>query len=395
MSRNPYFSIGREVLECPAHKAQAYEMACKSMVLLKNEKHILPLNPKNLKRIALIGPNADDPQTLLANYYGVPSEIITPLKGLERRLKGKVMIDYMKGVDHVRRLDGGPSFQEIAGRAGQSDVIVFVSGINANYEGEAGDAGAGGFAGFASGDRTTLQLPQVQVELLKELKKTGRPLIIVNMSGSVMSFERESQHADAIVQAWYGGQSAGDAIADVLLGVYNPSGRMPLTTYMKDEDLPAMEDYSMSDRTYRYFRGEVRYPFGYGLSYTSFDYETCPADTAVETGKPITYSVKVTNTGDRDGDEVVQLYVSHSKKGTTERMPLCALKGFKRIFLKKGESKVVSFVLSPEDLALVNSSGMLREKAGKADIYIGGGQPRQSQGVSYPLCIKGDVFQIY
>lgn len=395
MSRNPYFSIGREVLECPSHKAQAYEMACKSMVLLKNEKHILPLNPKNLKRIALIGPNADDPQTLLANYYGVPSEIITPLKGLERRLKGKVMIDYMKGVDHVRRLDGGPSFQEIAGRAGQSDVIVFVSGINANYEGEAGDAGAGGFAGFASGDRTTLQLPQVQVELLKELKKTGRPLIIVNMSGSVMSFEWESQHADAIVQAWYGGQSAGDAIADVLLGVYNPSGRMPLTTYMKDEDLPAMEDYSMSDRTYRYFRGEVRYPFGYGLSYTSFDYETCPADTAVETGKPITYSVKVTNTGDRDGDEVVQLYVSHSKKGTTERMPLCALKGFKRIFLKKGESKVVSFVLSPEDLALVNSSGMLREKAGKADIYIGGGQPRQSQGVSYPLCIKGDVFQIY
>lgn len=394
MSRNPYFSIGREVLECPAHKAQAYEMACKSMVLLKNEKNTLPLDLKKLKRIALIGPNADDPQTLLANYYGTPSEIITPLKSLQRRLEGKVEIDYMKGVDHVKKLDDGPSFQEIADRAKQSDVIVFVSGINANYEGEAGDAGAGGFAGFASGDRTTLQLPQVQLDLLKELKKTGRPLIIVNMSGSVMSFEWESQHADAIIQAWYGGQSAGDAITDVLLGIYNPSGRMPLTTYMKDEDLPAMEDYSMSNRTYRYFRGQVRYPFGYGLSYTSFKYEVCPADTVVETGKPITYSVKVTNTGKRDGDEVVQLYVSHSKQGTTERMPLCALKGFKRISLKKGESKIVSFVLSPEDLALVASSGILREKAGKADIYIGGGQPQQSQGVFYPLCIKGDVFQI-
>lgn len=175
---------------------------------------------------------------------------------------------------------------------------------------------------------------------MKELKKTGRPLIIVNMSGSVMSFEWESQHADAIIQAWYGGQSAGDAITDVLLGIYNPSGRMPLTTYMKDEDLPAMEDYSMSNRTYRYFRGQVRYPFGYGLSYTSFKYEVCPADTVVETGKPITYSVKVTNTGKRDGDEVVQLYVSHSKQGTTERMPLCALKGFKRISLKKGRVRL-------------------------------------------------------
>lgn len=394
MSRNPYFSIGREVLECQAHKEQAYEMACKSMVLLKNEKNILPLNLKKLKRIALIGPNADDSQTLLANYYGVPSEIITPLKSMEKRLKGKVFIDYIKGVDHVKKLDGGPTFREIAARAKKADAIVFVSGINANYEGEAGDAGAGGFAGFASGDRTTLQLPQVQLDLLKDLKKTGRPLIIVNMSGSVMSFEWESQHADAIIQAWYGGQAAGDAITDILFGFYNPSGRMPLTTYIKDEDLPPMEDYSMSNRTYRYFRGQVRYPFGYGLSYTNFKYEICPVDTVIETGKPITYSVKVTNIGSRDGDEVVQLYVSHSKQSMTERIPLCALKGFQRISLKKGESKTVSFVLLPEDLALVASNGILREKAGKADIYIGGGQPHYSQGVSYPLYIEGDVFQI-
>lgn len=395
MSRNPYFSIGREVIECDAHKKQAFEMACKSMVLLKNENHILPLDIKKVKRIALIGPNADDAQTLLANYYGTPSEIITPLKSMEKKLKGKVEIDYMKGVDHVKKLEEGPSFAEIARRAQQADVIVFVSGINANYEGEAGDAGAGGYAGFASGDRTTLQLPQVQIDLMKELEKTGRPLVIVNMSGSVMSFEWESQHADAILQAWYGGQSAGDAITDILFGTYNPSGRMPLTTYKSDNDLPALEDYSMSNRTYRYFRGEVRYPFGYGLSYTTFKYEACPADTVVATGKSLAYQVKVTNTGSKDGDEVVQLYISHSKQKQTERMPLCALKGFQRVSLKKGETKTVTFTLSPEELALVTADGLLRERAGKAEVYIGGGQPGKSEGVAYPLHIQGDAFQIH
>ena len=341
--QNPYGNIGREVLECDAHKQQAYEMAQKSMVLLKNEKNILPLNVNKLKRIAVIGPNADAPQTLLANYFGVPSEIITPLKSLQKRLNGKVEIDYMKGVDFLQPLKEAPSFKEVAARAKKADVILFVSGISADYEGEAGDAGADGYGGFASGDRTTIQLPSAQIDLLKELEKTGRPLILVNMSGSVMSFEWESQHVDAILQAWYGGQAAGDAITDVLFGDYNPAGRMPLTTYMSDEDLPPLEDYSMSNRTYRYFKGQVRYPFGYGLSYTTFQYKPCQTDTAkVTTGKTISFSAQVTNTGDRDGEEVVQLYISHAGNNV-EPKPICALKGFKRIFLKKGETKEVTF----------------------------------------------------
>ena len=152
---------------------------------------------------------------------------------------------------------------------------------------------------------------------------------------------------------------------------------------------------SMSNRTYRYFKGQVRYPFGYGLSYTTFQYKPCQTDTAkVTTGKTISFSAQVTNTGDRDGEEVVQLYISHAGNNV-EPKPICALKGFKRIFLKKGETKEVTFSLTPEELALVNTEGLLMEKAGKADIYVGGGQPYKSEGVFYPLKIEGDDFQVY
>ena len=391
---NPYAHINRDVIECEAHQQQAYEMARKSMVLLKNEQQTLPLKKEKLKRIALIGPNANDEQTLLANYFGTPSEIITPLESLQRRLGNEVEIDYMKGVDHLCLLSDEPSFQAIAERARKADVIIFVSGINANYEGEAGDAGADGYAGFASGDRTSMKLPQVQLDLLKELEKTGRPLVLVNMSGSVMSFEWESQHVDAILQAWYGGQAAGDAITDILLGDYNPAGRMPLTTYMSDADLPPFEDYSMQNRTYRYFRGQVRYPFGFGLSYTTFAYEPCAVDSIVQTGKGITFKARVKNTGNRGGEEVVQLYLSHTGENIQPK-PICALKGFSRISLKPGESQEVSFTLTPEELALVDSEGLLMERAGKVDVYIGGGQPFHSEGVFYPLEIIGDNYQVY
>ena len=393
-SHHPYMSIDRRVLECPAHQQQAYEMACKSMVLLENKKNILPLNPKKLKRIAMIGPNANDEQTLLGNYNGFPSEIVTPVESFTKQLEGQVEIDYMKGVDFVQPLKDAPSFKEVAARAKKADVIIFVSGINANYEGEAGDAGAAGYGAFSGGDRTTIQLPQVQIDLLKELKKTGRPLILVNMSGSVMSFDWESRNADAILQCWYGGQSAGDAIFDILFGEYNPSGRMPLTTYMNDTDLPPFEDYSMQNRTYRYFKGDVRYPFGYGLSYTTFSFSECPMDTTLVTSKKIFYKVNVTNTGKRAGDEVVQLYVSH-QANKNKRQPICALKGFKRVSLQPGETQEVTFELTPKELALVNQQGELLQQAGHVDVYIGGGQPYKSEGVFYPLSVTGEVYKVY
>lgn len=390
--RVPYSTIGREVLECDAHKQHAYRMAQESMVLLKNEGNVLPLDASKIKRIALIGPNMNNEMTLLSNYYGEPSEIITPYKSLKKRFGGE--IDTITGVGIVNTLAWAPSFVETAERAKNADVIIFVGGISADYEGEAGDAGAGGYAGFASGDRTSMALPLVQTELLKELKKTGKPLIIVNMSGSVMNFDWESRNADAILQAWYGGQAAGDAIIDVLFGDYNPAGRMPLTTYMNDEDLPPFEDYSMLNRTYRYYKGDVRYPFGYGLSYTTFSYAEPKNVSSVRTGELLQVSTTVTNTGDRSGDEVVQLYVMHPQDGQ-KQIPKCALKGFRRIHLEKGKSMEVSFTLSPEDLGLVDQDGNLVEKAGKVDIYIGGGQPYLSVGEFSAVEIEGDDYTVY
>ena len=392
--RVPYVTIGREVIECDAHKAHAYKMAQESMVLLKNNKNILPLNASKIKRIALIGPNMDNGSTLLANYFGVPSEIITPYKSLKKRFGNTIQIDTLTGVGIVQKLEGAPSFAQVAAQAKKADIIIFVGGISADYEGEAGDAGAAGYGGFASGDRTTMKLPPVQTELMKELKKTGRPLILVNMSGSVMSFDWESRNADAILQAWYGGQAAGDAITDVLFGDYNPAGRMPLTTYMNDEDLPDFEDYSMANRTYRYFKGDVRYPFGYGLSYTTFGYAPLQNASTVKTGESIQVTTTVTNTGKRAGDEVVQLYVSHPQNGNT-RVPLRALKGFKRIHLDKGESRQVTFTLSPEELSLVDEKGNQVEKEGTVELYIGGGQPYKSEGSFGELKIEGEKYVVY
>lgn len=390
----PYANIGREVIESEPHKQHAYQMAKESIVLLKNKNNLLPLNASKIKRIALIGPNADNEKTQLANYFGTPSEIITPHKSLSKRFTGKIQIDYFPATGIVDHLQDGVSFSQIVSQARKADVIIFVGGISADYEGEAGDAGAGGYFGFASGDRTTMALPKVQTELLKALKKTGRPIVLVNMSGSVMHFEWENQNVDAILQAWYGGQAAGDAITDVLFGNYNPAGRMPLTTYRSDADLPPFEDYNMSDRTYRYFKGNVLYPFGHGLSYTKFSYAPLRLKSTIQTGQTMEIRVTITNSGKRAGDEVVQLYLTHPQNDL-HPVPICALKGFQRIPLEAGESKEVTFFLSPEELALTDRQGNLVQKAGKIKIFVGGGQPKHSTGSESELQIIGNDYQVF
>lgn len=388
---DPYSGIGREVVECDAHKEHALKMARESMVLLKNSKSTLPLNAAKIKRIALIGPNADNGIAQLANYNGFPTEISTPYSSLKKRFGDKVKIDYYKGTGVVDKDKDGPTFKQIAAAASKADVIIFVGGIDSSHEGEEGDANMI-VDGFYRGDRTSMALPKVQVELLKELKKTGKPLVLVNMSGSVINFDWEARNADAILQAWYGGQAAGDAIVDVLFGEYNPAGRMPLTTYVSDDDLPAFEDYSMANRTYRYFRGPVRYPFGYGLSYTMFDYGQINAPEQAATGNAVTVSAKVKNAGKRDGDEVVQLYVVHPQDGT-KRVPLCALKGFKRVNLKAGEEQTVEFTLQPADLGLVDYKGNLVQTQGDVQIFIGGGQPGHAEGVTATVAVAGEPYR--
>lgn len=390
LESNPYGNIGLEVIECDAHKELALEMSRKSMVLLKNKKEILPLS-KKVKRILVVGPNADNKNVMLSNYFGTPSHIVSALEGIKSEFKN-AEVSYIKGVGHVSMLKDKTDFKDVISAARKSNLVIFVGGISADYEGEAGDAGADGFGGFASGDRTTIHLPEVQTNCMKAIKSTKRPLIFVNMSGSAMTMNWESENADAIIQAWYGGQAGGTAIAEVISGKYNPAGRMPVTVYQSDDDLPHFEDYSMKNRTYRYFTGEASYPFGYGLSYTEFEYKNIKTIQTVKTGEKVVVTAEISNSGERDGDEVIQLYITHPNGG--ENAPIRALKGFKRLHIKAGETKLVEFTLSPQDLALTDQNGNLIEKAGSVDIYIGGGQPNVSENVATSIEITGENYTI-
>lgn len=209
--------------------------------------------------------------------------------------------------------------------------------------------------------------------MVKAIYQTGKPVILVLLNGSALAINWEKEHIPGIVEAWYGGQSAGTAIADVLFGDYNPAGRLPVTFYKSVNDLPDFHDYSMKSRTYRYFTGDVLYPFGYGLSYTTFKYSDLSMPKQITTGKNVSLSVKVTNTGKMDGDEVVQLYVKHLTPGI--RKPIVALQGFKRINLKAGETQTVTFELTAAQLALVDKTDQWAESSGDVQLSVGGSQP--------------------
>jgi hypothetical protein len=252
----------------------------------------------------------------------------------------------------------------------KADVIVFVGGISPSLEGEEMPISV---PGFNKGDRTTIALPAGQTEALKILKETGKPIVFVMLTGSALAVKWESEQLPAIVNAWYGGQDAGTALADVLFGDYNPAGRLPVTFYASDEDLPPYEDYSMKERTYRYFTGKPLYEFGYGLSYTQFGYTNLRAPATVSVGDPVTVGVTVTNQGSRDGEEVVQLYLSRLQSYVP--VPLRSLQGIRRIWLKAGESREVEFTLSPEQFSSIDALMQRCVEPGKIQISVGGGQP--------------------
>ncbi len=248
-----------------------------------------------------------------------------------------------------------------------SDVIIFVGGITARLEGEEMPVEV---EGFYKGDRTNLQLPRVQHELLRKLHETGKPVVFVLTSGSAMAINWEQQNLPAILAVWYPGQAAGEAVADVLFGDYNPSGRLPVTFYHSVDDLPPFEDYHMKGRTYRYFEGEVLYPFGYGQSYSDFTYSKPQlASPVIEKSATNKVSVTVTNKGPFDGQTVVQLYISDKEKRVPG--PIKSLRGFQKIFLQKGESRTVSFDINPADLSITDKDGKLFVEPGEFEIYVG------------------------
>lgn len=294
----------------------------------------------------------------------------------------KLVVEYFQaeGKANIKLRAGNferTNFNTLVNRIKDADAIIFVGGISPQLEGEEMKVD---YPGFNGGDRTSILLPAVQTELMKALKATGKPVVFVMMTGSAIATPWESENLPtgqagipAIVNAWYGGQSAGTAIADVLFGDYNPAGRLPVTFYKSDSDLPAFGNYDMANRTYRYFKGEALYPFGYGLSYTSFKYDNLIVPASAKAGNNVMVNVKVTNTGKKDGEEVVQLYVSN--QNTSFHSPLKALKGFKRILLKAGESRQLQFQLTPADLSIINDKGATVQIKGRFIISVGGGQP--------------------
>jgi beta-glucosidase len=515
-----YANIPYEVVDSKEHKALALEAARKSIVLLKNENNVLPLK-KDLKTLAVIGPNADEWLMLLGNYNGVPSDPITPLRGIKEKLKntnviyaqGSELADGMptyrtipakalltdsnkglkseyfnngdlsgqplftssdslvdknwsdkaprkdmdddnfsvrwsgelvpdktavyqlgfistcntrlylndsliaKTIYHFRdeygdpRLRKSPTMKLEAGKkykikleiietyadaqiqlvwarpqpnlkaealkaARAADAIVMCVGLTARMEGEEMDIV---IDGFKAGDRTKIDLPKPQQELIREINALGKPVIVVLLNGSALAINWEQKNVPAILETWYPGQAAGQALADVLFGDYNPGGKLPVTFYKSTSDLPSFKEYNLTGQTYRFFKGEPLYPFGYGLSYTTFDYKDLVMEDKHKAGEAVKVSVTVINTGQMQGDEVVQVYISRKN---TDHVPVRSLAEFKRVSLASGESKQLEFTIAPDAFSMFNEHGEKVFAPGHFEITVGGGQPLVVMGTA-------------
>jgi len=370
-----YAQIPITNLESQPHKDLALKMARESIVLLRNaplagqKNNLLPLQ-KNIKKIAVLGPNADNANTQLGNYNGQPSVVTTVLQGIKNKLQNAEVF-YSKATDFVSTEP--EDFSKLIDSVKDADVIVYVGGISPRLEGEEMKVSKPGFSG---GDRTSIALPTVQTDFLKALKATGKPVVFVMMTGSAIAIPWEEENIPAIINAWYGGEAAGTAVADVLFGNYSPSGKLPVTFYKSDSDLPPFEDYSMKNRTYRYFKGEALYPFGFGLSYTNFTFTGLHLSKAnIKKNESINAELTVTNTGKVASDNVVELYVTHLSGG--ENVALYSLKGFKRITLAPGASQKVKFTITPDMMKLVNEAGESVLNSGKIKVSIGESLPSE------------------
>lgn len=533
-----YSKISYDVVDSKEHEELAIEAARKSMVLLKNENNILPFR-KDVKKVAVIGPNADDLEVLLANYNGYPTNPKTPLMGIREKLPnaevtfaqgcevsaklpyfsaipaGYLFIDesksqkgfkgeyfnnlnwegkpvhtridenvdfiwrttapfpdmeydkfsvrwtgilvppvtgeyaiggegfsgfnlYMndslltfwkKDVHHPRKvyervqLEAGKAYnikieyvqdnteysimrllwdtpkptlkQEALELAKSSDLVILCMGLSPLLEGE--DLAEVKVEGFQGGDRLDIKLPDTQTELIRDIHKLGKPTVLVLLNGSALAFNWEAENIPAIIEAWYPGQGGGTAIADIIFGDYNPAGRLPLTFYKSIDQIPPFTEYDMTGKTYRYFEGKPLYEFGYGLSYTTFEYAIKDISKSIKAGENINLSVEVKNTGKMDGDEVVQLYVS--LPDSKLKKPIRALQGFERIHLKSGESKVLDFTLTPDQMSVRDKDNFAIVEPGNIKISIGGKQPdreaiKSKQVVEQDVPVTGNIYYV-
>ncbi len=368
----PFNALSYDIVDSAEMKELNLDTAKRTLVLLKNEDKILPLDKKKIKSIGIIGPNADNRRALVGNYEGTASRYVTINEGIQDYLGDEVRVYYSEGchmyLDRVSNLgQPGDRMAEIKGVCEKSDVIIACMGLDSGLEGEEGDQGNQ----YASGDKPSLSLPGLQEEVLKVIKESGKPAILIVLSGSALAINYAQQEIPAIIQGWYPGAQGGRALAELLFGEFSPEGKLPITFYKTTEELPAFTDYSMAGRTYRYMTKDALYPFGYGLSYVDFEIDQVKADTHTLTDKGIEISLQVTNNGDMMARDTIQVYVKADRAGT----PNAQLKYFTKVALEAGETKTLTCHLGLEAFALCDENGESKVEPGKYTIYVGDMQP--------------------
>ncbi|GGF70959.1 glycosyl hydrolase [Wenyingzhuangia marina] len=370
---NPYDNIPFEVVNSEKHRELSKEAAQKSIVLLKNNG-ILPLK-NDLSKYFVTGPNAASIEILLGNYYGVNPNMVTILEGVSKAIEPTSQLQYRLGA-----MLNKPSINPInyaTAHAGNSDVTIVVLGVSSQLEGEEGDS----LDSDTAGDILSYSLPKNQIDYLKELRKTAdknpedkKPIIAVITGGSAINLSEVQALADAVLFVWYPGEEGGTAVADILFGKVSPSGRLPITFPKSIDQLPAFDDYAMKGRTYKYMDVDPLYPFGFGLSYTTFNYNNIKASSSsISKKENVNVEVNITNTGKINADEVVQVYISDKKASVT--VPNFKLIKTKRIHLKAEHSKKIVFELTPEDFEIIKNDGSSTIESGEFNIYIGGSSP--------------------
>jgi len=360
--------VGGDVVESREHVQLAREAAQKSVVLLKNNDGVLPLK-KDIRRLYVVGPHAASSDVLFGNYNGLSSDTVTILDGIIGKVSVGTTVDYAYGqlpyTENINPMDW------VTGGAKDADATIAVLGLSGLLEGEEGAA----LASPTKGDRLDLNLPKGQLDFLRKLREGhDRPLIVVLTGGSPITMPEIEEIADAILFVWYPGQQGGNGVADILFGDVSPSGRLPITFPVSADQLPDFDDYSMKGRTYKYMTEAPLYPFGYGLSYSQFEYGDIKlSKDTVRAGDSLDVEINVRNTGDVQADEVVQLYLSIDDEH--QGQPISSLIGFQRLSLAAGKSGLAKISISPEQMQAINEAGDSEFMQGRHTLHIGGVSP--------------------
>ena len=362
----PWSRHSVEMVGSPKHRSCARQMARESIVLLKNRDNVLPL-PEDAEHLLVVGPTAASTSALLGNYYGVNDRMVTILEGIVATVSPATRVDYRQGCPLLSAK--APGIDYTWEPAAEADAVIAVMGLDHSLEGEEGDT----VASPTGGDRDEIELPAVQMDFLRELRRHARKLVLVVTGGSAVAIPEAHEMCDAVVYAWYPGCEGGNAVADVLFGKVNPSGRMPVSVPMRTKDLPPFTDYAMDGRTYRFAKIPPLYPFGFGLSYSRIQYG--PPVRGRGKGDTVEFRIPVHNAGTRDVEEVVQCYVIPPVE--IEDAPKATLVGFEKVSIGAGEEAMVGFSLGRQAFAVYRSDGRAHIPEGTFRIVFGSASPTQ------------------